>query len=59
MNPLAGTVNMALKLAVKELFIKMPVDAKKAKLITEMFYIIIRTRRNRNSHFFFTNQGNN
>lgn len=31
---------------------------KKEKLISEMIYIIIRTRRNRNNHFFFPNQGN-
>ncbi len=52
-----GTVSTALKYAEKELFIKIPVDAKKAELITQMFYIIIRTRRNRNSHFFFPNHG--
>ena len=53
-----GSVSTALKYAEKELFIKIPFDAKKTKLITQMFYIIIRTRRNRNSHFFFPNQGN-
>ena len=52
-----GTVNTALKLAEKELFGRPSMDAEKTKLITEMFYIIIRTRRNRNSHFFFPNQG--
>ena len=52
-----GTVNTALKLAEKELFGKLSIDAEKTKLVTEMFYIIIRTRRNRNSHFFFPNQG--
>jgi len=53
----SGTVNTALKLAEKELFGRISIDAEKTKLITEMFYIIIRTRRNRNSHFFFPNQG--
>ena len=52
-----GTVNTALKLAEKELFASLSIDAEKTQLITEMFYIIIRTRRNRNSHFFFPNQG--
>ena len=52
-----GTVSTALKRAEKELFSKLSIDAEKAKLINQMFYIIIRTRRNRNSHFFFPNQG--
>ena len=52
-----GTVSTALKRAEKELFSKLSIDVEKAKLITQMFYIIIRTRRNRNSHFFFPNQG--
>ena len=52
-----GTVDTALKLAEKELFGRISMDAEKTKLITEMFYIIIRTRRNRNSHFFFPSQG--
>lgn len=52
-----GTVSTALKNAEKELFRKIPTDTEKAKLIIQMFYIIIRTRRNRNSHFFFPNQG--
>jgi len=52
-----GTVNTALKLAEKELFGRITMDTEKSKLITEIFYIIIRTRRNRNSHFFFANQG--
>ena len=51
-----GTVTTALKCAQRELFDKIPFDIQKAKLITQMFYIIIRTRRNRNSHFFFPNQ---
>ena len=52
-----GTINTALKYAEKELFGSLTIDAEKAELITQMFYIIIRTRRNRNSHFFFPNQG--
>jgi len=52
-----GTVSTALKYAKKELFDSLLIDTEKAKLITHMFYIIIRTRRNRNSHFFFPNQG--
>jgi len=52
-----GTVSTALRSAEEMLFEKISFDPKKAKLISEMFYIIIRTRRNRNSHFFFPNQG--
>jgi len=52
-----GTASTALKYAEKELFGSLSIDAEKAKLMTQMFYIIIRTRRNRNSHFFFPNQG--
>ena len=52
-----GSVSTALKYAEKELFGRIPIEAGKAKLISQMFYIIIRTRRNRNSHFFFPNQG--
>ena len=52
-----GSVSTALRYAKKELFSRIPIDAEKAELITQMFYIIIRTRRNRNSHFFFPNQG--
>ncbi len=52
-----GSVSTALKYAEKELFGSLSIDAEKAKLITQMFYIIIRTRRNRNSHYFFPNQG--
>ncbi len=51
-----GTVSTALKRAETELFEKISVDPKDASLISEMFYIIIRTRRNRNTHFFFSNQ---
>ena len=51
-----GTVSTALKSAEAELFGKVSIDAGHAALISEMFYIIIRTRRNRNSHFFFPNQ---
>ncbi len=51
-----GTVSTALKRAEIELFEKVSVNPKDAELISEMFYIIIRTRRNRNSHFFFRNQ---
>jgi len=53
-----GTVSTALRSTEETLFEKITFDPKKAKLISEMFYIIIRTRRNRNNHFFFPNQGN-
>lgn len=52
-----GTISTAIKSAEQELFEKISLYPEKAKLISEMFYIIIRTRRNRNSHFFFPNQG--
>jgi len=51
-----GTISTALKSAEQELFGNTTFDPKKEKLISEMIYIIIRTRRNRNSHFFFPNQ---
>jgi len=53
-----GTISTAIKSAEKTLFEKVSFDPGKAVLISEMIYIIIRTRRNRNSHFFFPNQGN-
>jgi len=53
-----GTVNTTLKHAKIELFTKSWMNQEKAKLIREMFYIITRTRRNRNTHFFFPNQSN-
>lgn len=52
-----GTISTAIRSAEKELFPKIPLSTEKQKLISEMIYIIIRTRRNRNSHFFFPNQG--
>ncbi len=52
-----GTISTAIRSAEKELFEYISSDPQKAKLISEMIYIIIRTRRNRNSHFFFPNQG--
>jgi len=52
-----GTISTALRSAQEELFEYISFDPKKSKLISEMTYIIIRTRRNRNSHFFFPNQG--
>ena len=52
-----GTISTAIRSAEKELFPKILLNAEKEKLISEMIYIIIRTRRNRNSHFFFPNQG--
>jgi len=52
-----GTISTAIKSAQEELFGEIAFDPKKEKLISEMIYIIIRTRRNRNSHFFFSNQG--
>ncbi|MEA3373783.1 MAG: hypothetical protein U9Q62_08855 [Campylobacterota bacterium] len=51
-----STVSTALKSAEAELFKKLSIDAEDAALISEMFYITIRTRRNRNSHFFFPSQ---
>ena len=52
-----GTISTAIKSAEEELFGTITFDPRKEKLIKEMIYIIIRTRRNRNSHFFFPNQG--
>lgn len=52
-----GTISTALKSTQEELFGTTAFDPKKEQLISEMIYIIIRTRRNRNSHFFFPNQG--
>jgi len=52
-----GTISTAIRSAEKELFQNISFDPEKSKLISEMIYIIIRTRRNRNSHFFFPNQG--
>ena len=51
-----GTVSTTLKRAEVELFTKPWMNQEKVKLIREMFYIIIRTHRNRNTHFFFPNQ---
>ena len=51
-----GTISTALKSAQDMLFDKISLDEQRRKLISEMFYIIIRTRRNRNTHFFFPNQ---
>lgn len=51
-----GTVTIALKSAEKYLYPKIALDESKQKLISETFYIIIRTRRNRNTHFYFPNQ---
>lgn len=53
-----GTVSTAIKSAEESLFGHISFDTQKSKLISEMIYIIIRTRRNRNNHFFFSNQGN-
>jgi hypothetical protein len=52
-----GTISTAIRSAEEELFGNISFDPQKEKLISEMIYIIIRTRRNRNSHFFFPNQG--
>ena len=52
-----GTISTAIRSAEELLFGHISSDPKKEKLISEMIYIIIRTRRNRNSHFFFPNQG--
>ena len=52
-----GTISTAIRSAEELLFGHTSFDPQKEKLISEMIYIIIRTRRNRNSHFFFPNQG--
>ena len=52
-----GTISTAIRSAEELLFDAISLDPKKAKLISEMIYIIIRTRRNRNNHFFFPSQG--
>jgi len=51
-----STITTVLKYAERNFFDKIAFDTQKSKLITQMFYIIVRTRRNRNSHFFFPNQ---
>ena len=51
-----GTISTALKSAEKNLFPKIGLDPISSTLISKMFYIIIRTRRNRNTHFYFPNQ---
>jgi len=53
-----GTISTAIRSAEESLFGHISFDPQKEKLISEMIYIIIRTRRNRNNHFFFPNQGN-
>ena len=53
-----GTISTAIRSAEEALFKQNSFDLQKTKLISEMIYIIIRTRRNRNNHFFFPNQGN-
>jgi len=53
-----GTISTAIRSAEESLFGYISFDTQKSKLISEMIYIIIRTRRNRNNHFFFPNQGN-
>lgn len=52
-----GTIGTALTHAQNSLFNSIELSAEKATLITQLLYLIIRTRRNRNSHFFFPNQG--
>lgn len=52
-----GTIGTALKYAKNELFNKVSLAPKKTQILKQIIYIIIRTRRNRNSHFFFSNQG--
>ncbi|OQX77149.1 MAG: hypothetical protein B6D54_02535 [Epsilonproteobacteria bacterium 4484_65] len=52
-----GTISTAIRSAEEALFGHISFDTQKSKLISEMIYIIIRTRRNRNNHFFFPNQG--
>lgn len=51
-----GTISTSIRSAETSLFESISFDPQKAKLISEMIYIIIRTRRNRNNHFFFPNQ---
>lgn len=50
-----GTVSTALKKAEEELFEKIGLPQEKIELISKMFYLIIRTKRNRNTHFYFPN----
>ena len=52
-----GTISTAIRSAEEQLFEKVSFNPQKEKLVSEMIYIIIRTRRNRNNHFFFPNQG--
>ncbi len=49
-----GTASSALK-AAEASFEKLCIDKEKFQFIAKAFYLIIRTRRNRNSHFFFPN----
>ncbi len=51
-----GTISTTIKYAKREFFNNIEFEEEKIKLVEQMFYIIIRTRRNRNSHFFFPNQ---
>lgn len=51
-----GTISTALRSAEADLFEKISLDNYSATLISKTLYIIIRTRRNRNNHFFFPNQ---
>jgi len=52
-----GTLSTAIKSAQEILFEKISYDTHKTDIVSEIIYIIIRTRRNRNNHFFFANQG--
>lgn len=49
-----GTAASTLK-AAEAAFGKLSIEKEKFQFITKAFYLIIRTRRNRNSHFFFSN----
>lgn len=49
-----GTASSTLK-AAEAAFEKLSIEKEKFQFITKAFYLIIRTRRNRNSHFFFPN----
>lgn len=50
-----GTAAMALKKAETLLYGRLALEKEQADFISKVFYLIIRTRRNRDNHFFFPN----
>lgn len=50
-----GTAAMALRKAEATLYERLSLQKEKTDFISKSFYLIIRTRRNRNNHFFFPN----